>query len=138
MSGWKDSSDDRRESVYQNPVAPNSQPAINPGPQQAISPGLLEKVLENTLGVGEAAEPLDGATRASLQDFAKQNGGAAELSESLLADLVRIVLRQEMALLANQPNWPAISEQVAQTIWQDPVARSRIANIWRLLQGQPI
>lgn len=129
MSSWQESSNDRRESNFQTPAGSNSPPNLDAS--------LLERVLEKTLDALETTEPLESATRASLLDFARQNGGAAEFSESLLGDLVRIILRQEkMALPAGQLGGNAISDQVAHSIWDDPVAHGRISDIWRLLQGK--
>jgi|SRR5271157_3992094 len=128
MSSWQESSDDRRKAIFRSPTDSNSLPGLDPR--------LLEKVLEKTLDVGESTEPLDAATRASILNFARQNGGAAELGESLLGDLVRVVLKHEMASFAGQPCGDAVSDQVAHSIWEDPVARGRISNIWRLLQGR--
>ena len=68
-------------------------------------PSLLEKVLEKTLDVGESTEALDSATRTSLLNFARQNGSDGGFFGIALGNLVQIVLRQEMALLAGQPGW---------------------------------
>ncbi len=127
MSSGKENSDDRREPVFLTPAAPDAPPSLDPG--------LLEKVLEKTLDLGDSAEPLDGATRASLLDFARKNGGGAEFSEPLLAGLVGVVLKLELPLLAGQPGGDTIPGQVANSIWEDPVARGRISNLWQLLQG---
>ena len=53
----------------------------------------------------------------------------------LLAGLVRLVLKQELAMLAGRAGWDAVSDQVARSIWEDPVARGRISSIWRVMQG---
>ena len=128
MSSWKENSEGGREPTVPGPAGPDS-PA-------GLDPSLLEQVLERTLRGGESADPLDGATRAALVDFARKDGGRGELSEALLADLVGIVLRREMALLAARPIAKAVCDQVAELIWEDPAARGRLSNLWRLLEGQ--
>jgi len=96
----------------------------------------LESVLEKTLGCEDSTEILDGATRAALLKFAAQNGGKADLSETLLSELVRIVLKQEFVLLAERSCGSAIFDQVAQSIWEDPSARGHVSDIWLRIQGQ--
>ena len=132
MSSWQE--------MFRQPTGLfRSSGAMIPGlgsPLPGIAPGLLEKVLEKTLGVGESTEDLDDATRAGLLNFARQHAGGEELSAALLADLVRTVLKRELARLAAQPGGNAICDQVAESIWDDPIARGRITNLWRLLQGE--
>jgi hypothetical protein len=149
MSSWKESAEGRRESGlpsqpdFESELAPEPPRGLDPSliNPSLVDPNLLEKVLEKTLDVGESPEALDGTLRAALLNYAVQNR-RGELSESRLADLVRIVLSHEMALLAAQPSGQArlslveeVAEQVAHSIWDDPTARGRISTFWRLWQG---
>jgi hypothetical protein len=132
-NSWEESAEGHRPLDFDSKLAslPSQDEAESP---RGLDPSLLERVLEKTLDVGESTEALDGTLRAAVLSYFAQNGRGAEFSESLLADLVRIVLSHEMAVVVAQPCGQAISEQVARSIWDDPSARGRISALWRLWQ----
>jgi len=125
MSGWTNDSSDRRQTRYE------SQPA---GEVSRLPSELLESVLDNTSGGDGLPEPLDATTRAALLDLAWNSMRGQELSESSLVDLIRVLLRIEWPWLVKHPQWTAVAEEVARSIWEDPIARGQMIATWNLLQ----
>jgi hypothetical protein len=95
---------------------------------------LLDEVLKQTL------VSRDDQTRERLESFdelleiARRRRGEAFALDPIGIELVQTVLRTPFrALLASEDQWHEMTEQVARTLCEDPVAYDRLNTLWRRL-----
>src|SRR5687768_405504 len=95
---------------------------------------LLDEVLKQTLvsrddQTRERLESLD-----ELLEVARRRRGEAFALDPIGIELVQTVLRIPFrALLASEDQWHAMTDQIARTLCEDPVAYDRLSTLWRRL-----
>jgi hypothetical protein len=97
---------------------------------------LLEKVMEETerlLGREDALEPQQ---IAAIRAVARRRAGEGLILDPVLIELVEAVLSVQFRGLADgSPIWKQAARQIAQTLFDDPVARGRLEALWNNLSG---
>jgi hypothetical protein len=95
---------------------------------------LLDEVLKQTLlsrddQTRQRLESLD-----ELLEVARRRRGEAFTLDPVGIELVQTVLRTPFrALLASEDQWHEMTEQIARTLCEDPVAYDRLSTMWRRL-----
>jgi hypothetical protein len=97
---------------------------------------LLESVLRQTLEENGSGVPLDDAETAALLQVAGRYRGQPCTLEPVAAELVQAVLQTHFQELSKSLEfWRTVSAQIAQTVFDDPVARTRLEELWHRLSG---
>ena len=95
---------------------------------------LLESVLNETLTGRSVRDSMSRTTLAALQEVAKRHRGQPLILEPVAVELVRALLRLKFP---KQPvtsrEWKFMSNRIAQTMLDDPVARERLRVFWSRL-----
>ena len=95
---------------------------------------LLESVLNETLTGRSVGDSMSRTTLAALQEVAKRHRGQPLILEPVAVELVRALLRLKFP---KQPvtsrEWKFMSNRIAQTMLDDPVARERLRVFWSRL-----
>ncbi len=124
--------------------APNPQESGDP-PQPASAEGpspssethdraLLESVLRQTLEEGRSPEELESPEKAALLDVAGRHRGEPLSLDPIVAELVAALLTTYFRNLSGSPEfWSRISGEIAQSLFDDPVARLRLEAFWNRL-----
>jgi hypothetical protein len=110
-------------------------------PTQPVSPAgrtyersLLESVLQQTLEDSEAGVPLEDADSQALSEVVRRHRGQPLTLEPIAVELVQAVLWTHYGRLASSPEfWRTVSAEVAQTLFDDPVASPRLERLWHRL-----
>jgi hypothetical protein len=98
------------------------------------SPELLEQVLAATLQLTGPDEPLQPEEMRTLVALAKQRKQES-LSVDTVMELVQSVLRLRFRRLVNSTGqWEEMTRQIAQTLFEDPQAKSQLENLWTRLR----
>ena len=98
------------------------------------NPEMLEQALRETLDRAQNA-PVSEAEMATLVSIAKKHGSVELNAHPIAADLVEALLAARFKMDRAQPEvWRRVSEQVAETLMEDPVAKPRLESLWKRLQ----
>ena len=102
----------------------------SPSPDRSPEPSLLEDVLRRTLlanppDVGEATD-ID-----ALRGVARRHRGRPLEFDPVTVELVEAALGPQLRARAASPAaWRAMSRQIAQTLFEDPILRDRLRSFW--------
>ena len=99
---------------------------------------LLEKVLRETLR-DHSPDAMDPADLDALRQVAQHYRGQPLVLEPITVELVEAVLGVQFPDRPQaSPSWKAMSESIAQSLFDDPASRQRLEGIWtRLAEISP-
>jgi hypothetical protein len=120
-------------SHYRDAEAAPAQPQSNAnGPAPAV-PGnpLLDSIL-NRGGEAGAQSSGDAATWDKLRDVARRHRGEALSQSPIVVELVAASLHPSFSTLAG-PRAAEMTEQIAETLWNDPPSHERLTALWNSL-----
>jgi hypothetical protein len=114
---------------------PQGSPAESASPAgRPYDRSLLENVLRQTLEDSEAGMPLEGADKEALLQVAQRHRQEPFSLEPIVVELVQAVLRTHFDKRSDSSEfWGVVSAQIAQTLFEDPVASPRLERLWRRL-----
>lgn len=110
-----------------------------PAPTRPAQPSVpdrtvMEEVLKRTLN--EPANSLEAAEREALLAVVRRYRTDPFELDPVVVDLVEVLLRFEFDRSVHAtPGWRRMCYEVAKTLFEDPVARERLQNIWTWLCG---
>jgi len=111
-------------------------------PSQSVESGaarraLLERVLEETEKLLGTEDALDPQQMEAIREVARRHPGKGLVLEPVVVELVEAVVRVQFRGLAEgSPIWQEASCQIAQTLFDDPVARGRLEALWKNLSRE--
>jgi len=95
---------------------------------------LLESVLRQTLEDDDSGVPLDDADRRALLKVADRHRGEPLSVDPIIKELVQALLQTHFRDLSGvQPFGDRACEEIAQALFDDPVAHGRLEQFWRRL-----
>jgi hypothetical protein len=116
-----------------NAPSPGTDSAHSDAPSRNVDLQQLDRVLENTLA---QLNKTKGTVPPELIQVAQRHPGAA-LTLPVVQDLVYSVLFPDWQELAGgQAEFQALCAQIADTLFEDPVAHARLRNMWTGLAGK--
>ena len=118
--------------------APQPASAQGSSPTSAVHDrALLDSVLRQTLEESTSGEELDPAEKTALLEVAGRHRGQPLSLDPIVLELVEAVLRTHFRNLAGSSEfWRLISAQIARSLFDDPVAHSRLELFWDRLCGK--
>ena len=94
---------------------------------------VIDAVLQQTSQALVARQPLTALEKQAVDDVARRMRGKP--LETVVAELVLAVLKQHISALPGFGEFgPALSQRVAATLLDDPVAKPRLEALWNGLQ----
>jgi len=95
---------------------------------------LLESVLRQTLEESRSPEEMDLPEKAALLDVAGRHRGKPLSGDPIVTELVEALLTTYFRNVSGSREfWSSISGEIAQTLFDDPVARLRLEAFWKRL-----
>ena len=130
-SGPQPSSESPSTRSEETPPDPREQ-EIPPG--EATQKRLLEQVLRQTALASMSEEAMDAQHLESLRGVAKRLQGQPFTLQPVAVELVHATLQPQFEMLSSSPrDWKVISARIAETLFDDPLARKRLESLWRQL-----
>lgn len=121
-----------------SPSGPDNQPTSEPNSTEeatakASHQELLEQVLQATLSLGPANDQLQPEELKTLQGVARRRN-SEPLSLDTVTELVQAILRIRFrSLSASRDQWERMTQQIAETMFNDPQTLPRLQSLWTLL-----
>ncbi len=105
-----------------------------PGAEGPAAPISLDSVLERTERLLSGNEPLEVADIEAVRDVARRYPNEPLSLEPIVVELVRAILHVHFRALPSWHSaWHDASRHVAETLFEDPVSRERLAALWGAL-----
>lgn len=93
--------------------------------------GLLEEVVRRTLADSAGLPEVDVALVSCLREVATRHRGQAMVLDPVVFELVEAVLRRQFDADGRWADtWRALSRQIGETLFDDPVCRDRLQRFW--------
>jgi hypothetical protein len=103
-----------------------------------IDPGVMEKVLEETLLAADSDQPIDAAELRALASVGRRHAGQQLSLDPIVVELVQSILRHRFGEpIQSSPAWGDMPRTIAQTLWESPEAHQRLDRLWDRLAGVP-
>lgn len=99
-----------------------------------VDPGLMEKVLRETLLAEDGDKPIDPAELDVLLQVARRHAGESLSLEPVTVDLVQSFLAHRFGnQLRGAGDWDKMPREIAETLWEDPHSHDRLEVMWSQL-----
>jgi hypothetical protein len=96
----------------------------------------FERVLEETERLLASEDALEPRQIEALKEVARRHPGERLALEPIAVELVLAVVSVQFgALGVSAPVWQEAAWQIAQALWEDPVARPRLETLWVHISG---
>lgn len=97
---------------------------------------LLERILDHAFSLDPEHEPLDSVQGEAFREVAARHRGEPLTLEPVTIDLVGAVLRVQWGIPQNDSDfWKAVTQRIAQSLFEDPPAHARLETFWARLCG---
>jgi hypothetical protein len=116
----------------------NSQPASGhvPSSDDSIHRRLLDEVLQQTLSEAAARLGQESAMN-KLSQVGRQLRGHSFSLDPVLVQVVQLLLEGQFAAWKISPEYQSrVSRQIAETLYDDPVAHDRLESLWNRLVSE--
>jgi hypothetical protein len=108
-----------------------SESLTTPHSEPVSEPGLMERVLRETLAVTDPDAPLDAAQWGDLQAVARRYAGEPLSMDPVLVLLVQAILGARFAALPRRDELgESVARRIAETLWDDPPSQARLHRLW--------
>jgi hypothetical protein len=125
------SSQDR--SYSHGPDEGSQTPAERPG-ALPDDPQLLEQVIRQTLMLDQSTAAENHVQVQALREVASRHGGAEFALDPIAVEMVQAIFSAQFSgSSAASDRWQTVSRRVAETLYEDPVSRDRLAALWARL-----
>jgi len=96
-----------------------------------LSRGLLDEVIRQTESMSQETSAADQADLEALLAVARRYAGQPLTLDPILVELVQAMLVRQFERQASQVDWRGISLKVAQTLFDDPQAQTKLHRLWK-------
>jgi hypothetical protein len=103
----------------------------------SVSRRVLEDVLKQTASLYSFEPPTDPADLAVLREVAARLRGAPFALDPVVVELVRALLRRQLASLwSSEDQLNGVAAQIATTLFENPETNERLEKLWTRLTGE--
>ena len=112
---------------------PFAEPESEPTKDRSEDPGLLDRVLQETLALTNPDSPLSQQDMEALIEVARRHA-TAEITVDAVVELIQIVLRSRFKSIAeNERSFSEMSREIAVTVRDDARTWERVESFWARL-----